>query len=87
MRVFVDTNVVISAMLFPNGKTAKVFSHLLRKHTIIISSYSKEECKEVFERKFPTKMQQLEIFFNGINFEEFEPLPYSMIRNIQKLEI
>ena len=71
MRVFVDTNIVISALLFPNGKTAKVFSHLLRKHTVIISSYTKEECKEVFEKKFPTKMKQLEIFFYGINFEEF----------------
>ena len=65
MRVFVDTNVVISAMLFPNGKVAKVFSHLLEKHTVIISSYTKEECKEVFEKKFPAKIEQLEIFFNG----------------------
>ena len=56
MRVFVDTNVVISAMLFPNGKVAKVFSHLLEKHTVIISSYTKEECKEVFEKKFPAKI-------------------------------
>lgn len=71
MRVFVDTNVVISAMLFPNGKVAKVFSHLLEKHTVIISSYTKEECKEVFEKKFPAKIEQLEIFFNGINFEEY----------------
>ena len=70
MRVFVDTNVVISAMLFPNGKVAKVFSHLLEKHTLIISSYTKDECKEVFEKKFPAKIEQLEIFFNGINFEE-----------------
>ena len=53
MRVFVDTNVVISAMLFPNGKVAKVFSHLLEKHTLIISSYTKDECKEVFEKKYP----------------------------------
>ena len=45
MRVFVDTNVVISALLFPNGKVAEVFSHLLEKHTVIISSYTKEECK------------------------------------------
>lgn len=71
MRVFVDTNVVISAMLFPNGKVARVFSHLLEKHTVIISSYTKEECKEVFEKKFPEKLKQLEIFFDGINFEEF----------------
>ena len=62
MRVFVDTNIVISAMLFPNGKVAKVFSHLLEKHSVIISSYTKEECVEVFEKKFPTKMEQLEIF-------------------------
>ena len=71
MRVFVDTNVVISALLFPNGKVAEVFSHLLEKHTVIISSYTKEECKEVFEKKFPAKIEQLEIFFDGINFEEF----------------
>ena len=71
MRVFVDTNVVISAMLFPNGKVAKVFSHLLEKHTVIISSYTKEECKKVVEKKFPAKIEQLEIFFNGINFEEY----------------
>lgn len=35
MRVFVDTNIVISAMLFPNGKVAKVFSHLLAENEIL----------------------------------------------------
>lgn len=93
MRVFVDTNIVISALLFPNGKTAKVFSHLLRKHTVIISSYTREECKEVFEKKFPTKMKQLEIFFNGINFEEFatpdkiDRQKYPNMRDVKDLPI
>ena len=93
MRVFVDTNIVISALLFPNGKTAKVFSHLLRKHTVIISSYIREECKEVFEKKFPTKMKQLEIFFNGINFEEFatpdkiDRQKYPNMRDVKDLPI
>ncbi|MFC2330619.1 MAG: putative toxin-antitoxin system toxin component, PIN family [Treponema sp.] len=93
MRVFVDTNIVISALLFPNGKTAKVFSHLLRKHTVIISSYTREECKEVFEKKFPTKMKQLEIFFNGINFEEFatpdkiDRQKYPSMRDVKDLPI
>lgn len=35
MRVLVDTNIVISAMLFPNGKVAKVFSHLLAENEIL----------------------------------------------------
>ena len=72
MRFFVDTNIIISTILFPNGKVAKVFSHILEKHTIIISSYTKEECFEVFEKKFPSKIEQLEIFFDGINYEEFK---------------
>ena len=93
MRVFVDTNIVISAMLFPNGKVAKVFSHLLDKHTVIISSYTKEECVEVFEKKFSSKMEQLEIFFNGINFEEFkspekiDEKKYPKIRDIKDLPV
>lgn len=93
MRVFVDTNVVISAMLFPNGKVARVFSHLLEKHTVIISSYTKEECKEVFEKKFPEKLKQLEIFFDGINFEEFatpnkiDENKYPKIRDVKDLPV
>lgn len=93
MRVFVDTNIVISAMLFPNGKVAKVFSHLLEKHTLIISSYTKEACTEVFEKKFPSKIKQLEIFFDGINFEEFkspekiDEKKYPKIRDIKDLPV
>lgn len=93
MRVFVDTNVIISAMLFPTGKVAKVFSHLLEKHTIIVSSYTKKECKEVFEKKFPSKLNQLEEFFEGISFEEFstpeniDNTKYPEIRDINDLPV
>lgn len=43
MRVFVEANIIISTILFPNGKVSKVFSYLLEKHDIIISSYTKSE--------------------------------------------
>ena len=93
MRVFVDTNIIISAILFPNGKTAGVFSYLLEKHTVIISSYTKEECKEVFKKKFPLKKELLDIFFDGISFEEFkspeeiDEKQYPKIRDIKDLPI
>ena len=93
MRVFVDTNVIISAMLFPSGKVARVFSHLLEKHAVVISSYTKEECNEVFEKKFPEKLKQLEIFFDGINFEEFttpnkiDENKYPKIRDVKDLPV
>ena len=93
MRVFVDTNIIISAILFPNAKVAKVFSHLIEKHTVIIASYIKEECKEVFEKKFPLKKEQLNIFFDGIRFEEFktpekiDERKYPKIRDIKDLPV
>ena len=93
MRVFVDTNIVISAILFPNGKTAGVFSHLLAKHTVIISSYTREESEEVFKKKFPLKKELLDIFFDGISFEEFkspeeiDEKQYPKIRDIKDLPI
>ncbi len=93
MRVFVDSNIIISAILFPTGKVAKIFSHLLEKHKIIVSSYTKEECKEVFKRKFPAKTEHLEIFFNNINFEFFttphkiDEKKYPKIRDIKDLPV
>ncbi|MBP3709980.1 MAG: putative toxin-antitoxin system toxin component, PIN family [Treponema sp.] len=72
MRVFIDANIVVSAILFPRGKTAHVFSHLLERHTIIISSYTKKECIKVFQKKFPEKISQLEVFFDGIHYEFFK---------------
>lgn len=93
MRVFVDTNIIISAILFPNGKVAKVFSHLLEKHTVIISSYAKDECLEVFQKKFPNKVEQIKIFFDGISYEEFvtptsiNEAEYPKIRDIKDLPI
>jgi len=72
LRVFVDTNIIISAILFPNAKVAKVFSHLIEKHTVIIASYIKDECKEVFEKKFPSKKELLNKLFKGISFETFK---------------
>ena len=93
MRVFVDTNIVISAILFPTGKTAKVFSYLLEKHTVIISSYTKKECEDVFKKKFPLKKELLDIFFDGISFEEFkspeeiDEQQYPKIRDIKDLPV
>lgn len=93
MRVFVDTNIVISAILFPNGKVAQVFSHLLEKHTVIISSYTRKECEEVFEKKFPFKKELLDIFFDGINFEAFkspqkiDQNKYPKIRDVKDLPV
>lgn len=93
MRIFVDTNIIISAILFPAGKVASVFSHILESQEIIISSYSIKECEAVFSRKFPDKVTLLKTFFSQIQFELFDTpkkineKKYPNIRDIKDLPI
>lgn len=93
MRVFLDTNVVISAILFPQGKVALVFSHILEMHEPIISSYSIMECEVLFDRKFPAKKPLLRKFLDTCSFELFitpsriDPNDYPNIRDIGDLPI
>lgn len=72
MRVCIDSNIILSAVLFPEGEVAKVLFHLLKTHTVIISSYSIRECNTVFKRKFPKRIRALNAFFKKIDFELFE---------------
>lgn len=74
MKVFVDSNVIISAILFPKGKVAEVFLHIINNHSLIISDYSINECVEVFKRKFPDEIKHLKSFLtviqkNGSKYE------------------
>jgi putative PIN family toxin of toxin-antitoxin system len=93
LRIFIDTNIILSAVLFPEGKVSKVLSYILETHTIIISSYSIKECNVVFKNKFPDKRKYLEEFLGKIEYEEFEtPLKvdandYPSIRDTSDLPI
>lgn len=79
MKVFIDTNIVISAILFPKGKIATALSYILINHIVVVSSYTKVECFEVFQKKFPTKTSLLENFFETIGFEIFNcPTEYDV---------
>ena len=93
MRFFVDSNIIISAVLFPQGKVASVFSHIIENHDVIISSYSMFECEIVFDKKFPTKKEYLKQFFDSMDFELFltpnkiKQEKYPQIRDAKDLPI
>src|SRR5574344_1993923 len=93
MRIFIDTNIVISSILFPKGKVASVFSYILDSHEVIISSYTIDECKEVFEKKFPKELTLLNSFIKSIKFElyktpkKIDESKYPKIRDVKDLPI
>lgn len=50
-----DTNVLISALLFPGERMNLMMHHIFAKHHLVLSSYVVDELKEVTRRKFPKK--------------------------------
>ncbi len=69
MRVLIDTNVLFSAILFPDGQTAKAFEKCLTFHEIVIPSYVIEELKRVVEKKLPHRLKDIDNFLKSLTFE------------------
>jgi putative PIN family toxin of toxin-antitoxin system len=67
MKLLIDTNILISAGLFPNSVPDKALQKaLLPPHIAFICDYSLDEMARVVRRKFPQKEKDLEIFLYKI---------------------
>lgn len=68
MKVMLDTNVLISAMLFPRSAINATMADLLTRHEIYLSSYVVDELSDVVLRKFPTKIKAVDKFLLKLNY-------------------
>ena len=63
MKCIIDTNVLISASLFPNSVPAQAyFKALTSPYTAVVCDYSIDELHRVYNRKFKNKLHSLESF-------------------------
>ena len=63
MRVMIDTNIFISAALFPNGKVAQALRKALTyPYQPITCDYVVDELHRKFQEKFPDRLVELEAF-------------------------
>lgn len=69
MRVMLDTNVIISALLFPSAKMNAMMQCVLMKHRLVLSSYVVDELKRVVRRKFPQKEAVVDKLLTMLSFE------------------
>jgi putative PIN family toxin of toxin-antitoxin system len=65
----VDTNIIISASLFPGTIVGNVFTHIINNHELVLSKYTLDELKNVFQRKFPDKIRYLDKFIKNLKYE------------------
>ncbi|MCL1838372.1 MAG: putative toxin-antitoxin system toxin component, PIN family [Propionibacteriaceae bacterium] len=63
MRVLIDTNILVSAVLFPQGLARKALVDAVESDIdAVVCDYSITELHEVFDRKFPTEVGLLPQF-------------------------
>ena len=77
MKVMLDTNIIISAVLFPNGLAAQAFlKSLSYPYEPIVCDYVLNELRRKFDEKFPDKASNLDEFLQmALLFIEVVPTP------------
>lgn len=69
MRVMVDTNVFVSALLCGGSSCHRVLSEAADNHELVLCDYIIDECYEVANRKFPTRINLLDGVFAKLRYE------------------
>ena len=71
MRIMVDANIIISAILFPQSIVTEVVKHIISNNVLILSQYTIDEINEVFGKKFPHKIDEMKKFMEKLTYELF----------------
>ena len=93
MRILIDTNVLISAILFPRPRMDHLMDLISADHTFVLPSYVMEELDMLFETKFKGKKIFLKRFFSKYAYDyvytplDIDPEDYPEIRDKDDLPI
>ena len=69
MRVMLDTNVLVSAIIFPNSQMESLILKVSLDYQLVISSYVINELLDVTKRKFPDKVKNIDQFLTRFPYE------------------
>ena len=69
MRVMIDTNVLILALLFPSQQMNKLIYIITTEHQLVLSSYVVDELLNVTRRKFESKIEAVDLLLSQLPYE------------------
>ncbi len=69
MRIMLDTNVLISSIIFKSKIMNELIAAILKDHRLVLSSFVIEELKNVVQRKFEGRAAELDHFLTVLPFE------------------
>ena len=71
MRVMLDTNILVSMIIFPNQIFLDMLETITKHHNLVLSSYVLDELFDVVTRKFPKRKEAFKKFLAAIPYEIF----------------
>lgn len=69
MRIMIDTNILLSALVFKSVKMTNLIEYIAEKYTLVLCSYVIEEANAVITRKSSTYKAVLDAFLLKMSFE------------------
>ena len=69
MKIMLDTNVLISMILFRGKGFLEMLEYITQNHTLVLSSFVVNELLEVTRRKFPSKLSVIDYFLTNLSFD------------------
>lgn len=69
MRILVDTNVLISALLFPRSKPATALLYTAEHHELYLCDQNIFELRDVLKRKAPGSLPDAEVLLAELSYE------------------
>ena len=78
-EVLVDSNILISALIFPNGAVSEALRLAIRTHYIAFTDTIIIEFKRVISIKWPDKTREIEPFLADFQYRLLPPSDYSQV--------
>ena len=75
MKIMLDTNILISMIIFPGQMFLQMLDVITKQHKLVLSSYVLDELSNVVTRKFPKRENALNKFLAAIPYEKFVTPP------------
>lgn len=69
MRIMIDTNILLSALVFRSARMTNLIDYIAEKHTLVICSYVIEEFENVITRKSLRYKNVIDVFLSKLSFE------------------
>ena len=71
MRIMLDANIHISIAFFSTFNMSALSTYIQNKHILVLSDCVLKEILETTNRKFPNRIEEMNIYLNNLHYEYF----------------